>query len=104
MQTITQMKERPNPPVAAVDPATQAMIEEGLQAWEQERYEDAQRLLRSAAAADLRRPECWYWIGCIKEKVGDLRSAVYCYYLANDIRRYGPALDALRRLGYLGGN
>jgi tetratricopeptide (TPR) repeat protein len=101
MNDSMQVQERQSLAAMAADPSIQALIEAGLQAWEQDKHEEAQGLLRRAAAADLRRPESWYWIGCIKEEVGDLRSAVYCYYLANDIRRYGPALDALRRLGYL---
>ena len=104
MNVETLAKPRKTPSAPAVSSATRAAIEKGLQAWENGRYEDAQQLLGQAVAADLRQPEGWYRLGRIEEEAGDLRSAVYCYFLASDIRRSGPALEALERLGYLGGN
>ncbi len=81
--------------------SSEALLREGLKAWEQGQREEALRRLRQAVGADLRRPEPWYWMGCLYEEAIDRVSAAYCYYLANDTRQYLPALAALRRLGYL---
>ena len=91
----TEVKEAPS--------AADQLIQQGLRTWEQGRPEEALLLFRRAVGADLRRPEPWYWIGCLKEEGGDKISAAYCYYLAHDIRRYGPAREALKRLGYMRG-
>jgi hypothetical protein len=78
------------------------LLQAGLRAWEEGDVAQALTLMRKAACADLRRPEAWYWMGRVHEEAQDRAAAGYCFYFANDIQRYAPALDALRRLGYLG--
>ena len=96
---LAQIRTRfQNAPASA--PAETLLIQ-GLEAWEGGRHEEAQGLLQRAAVADLRHPEPWYWMGCLYEEQQDPKSAAYCYYLANDMLHFEPALDALQRLGYL---
>lgn len=76
-------------------------LEVGLEALQNGEGERALGLLRRAAGADLGAPEPWYWMGHLRERASDPAGAAYCYYLALDIRRHAPSVEALQRLGYL---
>jgi hypothetical protein len=78
------------------------LLSAGWQALEDADHERALALFRKAAVADLRRPEPWFGIGVLQERLGDPKSAGYCYYLACDRQTgFQPAKKALQRLGYL---
>jgi hypothetical protein len=79
-----------------------SLLRAGWQALENSDHDQALRLFRQAAVADLRRPEPWYGMGLLQERLGDHRSAAYCYYLACDMQTgFPPAKQALQKLGYL---
>jgi Flp pilus assembly protein TadD len=78
------------------------LLRAGWQAFEDSAYEEALSLLRKAAVADLRRPEPWHAMGLIYERLGQRKSAAYCYFIASDMQtNFAPARQALRRMGYL---
>ena len=78
-------------------------LNQGLEAFGRDHFDEAMALLRRAAGNDLRRAEPWYWMGRVQEEKQDRVSAGYCYGLALCLSHGGtPARDALRRLGYLG--
>jgi tetratricopeptide (TPR) repeat protein len=79
----------------------QAFLEQGIRAKSAGQRQQALALLKQAAGADLTRPEPWYWMGEIYEAALDRRGAAWCYYLADEIGYYPPALEALSRMGYL---
>jgi Flp pilus assembly protein TadD len=74
----------------------------GWMALDDSNYEVALMLLRRAAAADFSRPEPWFGMGVVQERLGDNKAAGYCYYMASDLDiGYQPARQALERLGFL---
>lgn len=80
-----------------------SLLAQGLSAFNQGDLEPAIQLFRRAAGSDLKRSEPWYWLGRVQEERGDRPSAGYCYELAMTLGHgYGPAREAMARLGYLG--
>jgi Flp pilus assembly protein TadD len=80
--------------------AMRALLQEGIQALEQGDGPRALGLFRWAAVAGPHDAEPWFWTGRVHEERGDAPLAAQSYYLANEIRRHGPSLEALKRLGY----
>ena len=95
---MTNVFETPKPERANFD----SYLKAGWLALEDANYEVAMLLLRRAAAADFGRPEPWHGMGMVEERMGDSKSAGYCYYMASDLDSgYQPARQALKRLGFL---
>jgi hypothetical protein len=103
LRSYVRPTDPPSTPPSEAGPASRAdeLLQAALKAWEASDPAAALALLKRAAGADLRRPEPWYWMGRVHEEAQDRAAAGYCYYFSNDLRRYPPALDALRRLGFL---
>ena len=73
----------------------------GLEALERGRLAEAETCFGKAIVQELRSPEPWYWMGRLKERQGEPQAAAHCYFWAYECRRYQPAGESLRRLGYL---
>jgi DNA-binding NtrC family response regulator len=63
---------------------------------------EARGYLKAAMSRAADRPEPYYWLGFLCEREGDQRRAIQYYYMAvSASHAYGPAVDALKRLGKL---
>lgn len=80
-------------------------LAEGIQAFEEARFDLALRCFQEAAVMEFGRPEPWYWMGRLHEDRMHKVEAAHCYFMACDmLPRFTQARDALIRLGYLGQN
>jgi DNA-binding NtrC family response regulator len=63
---------------------------------------EAHGYLKAAMSRAADRPEPYYWLGFLCEYEGEERRAVQYYYMAvSASHAYGPAVEALKRLGKL---
>lgn len=61
---------------------------------------EARAYLKAAMSRAFDRPEPYYWLGFLSEGEGDVKRAAQYYYMAVSASgTFGPAVEALRRLG-----
>ena len=104
MRVETNHRSHPLDPQAHPSPADRALmaLNQGVHAYAMGDLAAAQRHLHQAIALNLCDSEPWYWLGRIQEGLGEALRAAQCYYLCRNSRQWGPAQDALRRMGQLG--